>query len=67
VFIFTFQSLYPGERALGVHWMGEWVGPRAGEVVKKLKKKYMDMVIYSGYTVTYILDIYQHRIRRTCI
>jgi len=23
------QSLYPRERALGTHWIGGWVGPRA--------------------------------------
>jgi hypothetical protein len=27
---FTPQPLYPGERAAGTHWIGGWVGPRAG-------------------------------------
>jgi hypothetical protein len=27
---FTPQALYPGERAPGTHWIGGWVGPRAG-------------------------------------
>jgi hypothetical protein len=24
------RPLYPGERAAGTHWIGDWVGPRAG-------------------------------------
>jgi hypothetical protein len=36
--IFTPQPLYPGERAPGTHWIGGWVGPRAGlENVEKRK------------------------------
>jgi hypothetical protein len=30
VISFMPRPLYPGERALGTHWMGGWVGPRAG-------------------------------------
>jgi hypothetical protein len=29
--------LTPGERALGKHWIGDWVGPRAG--LKNLEKR----------------------------
>jgi hypothetical protein len=27
---FTPRRFTPGERALGTHWIGGWVGPRAG-------------------------------------
>jgi hypothetical protein len=37
---FTSQWLYPRERAPGTHWIGSWVGPRAGleaaEYIKSL-------------------------------
>jgi hypothetical protein len=29
------QLLYPGERAPGTHWIGDWVGPRTCLDVKK--------------------------------
>jgi hypothetical protein len=34
---FTLRPLYPWELAPGTHWIGRWVGPRAGldEVEKR--------------------------------
>jgi hypothetical protein len=29
-FSFTHRPLYPRERALGTHWLGGWMGPKAG-------------------------------------
>jgi hypothetical protein len=37
---FTPQLLYPGERAPGTHWIGGWVGPRAGLDVPVIIKQY---------------------------
>jgi hypothetical protein len=34
------------ERSLGTHWIGGWVGPRAG-LDDVEKKKYVDIIIYS--------------------
>jgi hypothetical protein len=32
------RPLYPRGRALGTHWVGGWVGPRAGlDTVEKVK------------------------------
>jgi hypothetical protein len=35
---FTARPLYPWERAVNTHWIGDWVGPRAGLDVEEKRK-----------------------------
>jgi len=40
---FTPRPLYPKERTLGIHWIGDCVGPRAGlDAVLKIPSPYRD-------------------------
>jgi hypothetical protein len=44
------QPLYPRERTPGMHWIGGWVGPRAGtdvRVRRKIPSPYWDLNLQS--------------------
>jgi len=34
------DAIHPGERALSTHWVGNWVGPRAGLYAVAKRKKF---------------------------
>jgi hypothetical protein len=42
---FMFRPRYPGEKFLGTHWVGGWVGPRVGlDSVKERREKFIGSV-----------------------
>jgi hypothetical protein len=40
----TPSSFYPEERALGTHWRGGWMGPRAGWILCRRDNKFLPLL-----------------------
>jgi hypothetical protein len=48
-----FLRFTPGERAPGTHWIGGWVGPRAGLDDVEKRKLILPQFVYKFYILFY--------------